>query len=374
MWPESSEKVQALRTGLTTGCCATACCVAAAQALLVKPDNLARQVEVNLPKGQIVSLDILAYQVVNEAMRVSTIKDAGDDPDATHGATIFVELTLLPKKGVTFLAGEGVGTVTKTGLVLAIGEPAINPVPRKMMQEHLQALAEELGYQGGFQVKVGVENGEQIALKTMNPRLGILGGLSILGTTGIVRPFSCAAYIASIHQGIDVARANGFTHLAATTGNASEAAIKAHYQLDETALIEMGDFVGALLKHIRKLEKANKSLTKLSICGGFGKLTKLANGHMDLNSRVSSIDFEQLAQIATDQGATQALLTKIKSANTSIEALTLCNDADIDLALFVCEKALTFCRHYIPYHIELEVWAINRKGEFVARAQEDARL
>lgn len=374
MWPESSEKVQALRTGLTTGCCATACCVAAAQALLVKPDNLARKVEVNLPKGQIVSLDILAYQVVNEAMRVSTIKDAGDDPDATHGATIFVELTLLPKKGVTFLAGEGVGTVTKTGLVLAIGEPAINPVPRKMMQEHLQALAEELGYQGGFQVKVGVENGEQIALKTMNPRLGILGGLSILGTTGIVRPFSCAAYIASIHQGIDVARANGFTHLAATTGNASEAAIKAHYQLDETALIEMGDFVGALLKHIRKLEKANKSLTKLSICGGFGKLTKLANGHMDLNSRVSSIDFEQLAQIATDQGATQALLTKIKSANTSIEALTLCNDADIDLALFVCEKALTFCRHYIPYHIELEVWAINRKGEFVARAQEDARL
>ena len=374
MWPESSEKVQALRTGLTTGCCATACCVAAAQALLVKPDNLARKVEVNLPKGQIVSLDILAYQVVNEAMRVSTIKDAGDDPDATHGATIFVELTLLPKKGVTFLAGEGVGTVTKTGLVLAIGEPAINPVPRKMMQEHLQTLAEELGYQGGFQVKVGVENGEQIALKTMNPRLGILGGLSILGTTGIVRPFSCAAYIASIHQGIDVARANGFTHLAATTGNASEAAIKAHYQLDETALIEMGDFVGALLKHIRKLEKANKSLTKLSICGGFGKLTKLANGHMDLNSRVSSIDFEQLAQIATDQGASQALLTKIKSANTSIEALTLCNDADIDLALFVCEKALTFCRHYIPYHIELEVWAINRKGEFVARAQEGARL
>ncbi|WP_438463575.1 cobalt-precorrin-5B (C(1))-methyltransferase [Marinomonas sp. PE14-40] len=374
MWPESSEKVQALRTGLTTGCCATACCVAAAQALLVKPDNLARKVEVNLPKGQIVSLDILAYQVVNDAMRVSTIKDAGDDPDATHGATIFVELTLLHKKGVTFLAGEGVGTVTKTGLVLAIGEPAINPVPRKMMQEHLQTLAEELGYQGGFQVKVGVENGEQIALKTMNPRLGILGGLSILGTTGIVRPFSCAAYIASIHQGIDVARANGFTHLAATTGNASEAAIKAHYQLDETALIEMGDFVGALLKHIRKLEKANKSLTKLSICGGFGKLTKLANGHMDLNSRVSSIDFEQLAQIATDQGATQALLTKIKSANTSIEALTLCNDADIDLALFVCEKALTFCRHYIPYHIELEVWAINRKGEFVARAQEDARL
>ena len=372
MWPESSEKVTPLRTGLTTGCCATACCVAAAQALLAKPENLSRKVEVNLPKGQRVSLDILAYEAIENGIRVSTVKDAGDDPDATHGATIFVDLTLRNEEGIIFEAGEGVGTVTKTGLVLAIGEPAINPVPRKMMQEHLVSLAKAYDYQGGFKVSVGIINGQSIALKTMNPRLGIMGGLSILGTSGIVRPFSCAAYIASIHQGIDVAIANHFTHIAATTGNSSEAAIKAHYQLDETGLIEMGDFVGALLKHIRKVEKSHPTLMKLSICGGFGKLTKLANEHMDLNSRVSSIDFKQLASIATEQGADANLEQSILNANTSIEALQLCESQGIELASIICQRALKFCRRYIPKHIALEVWAINRKGLFIAVAKDEA--
>jgi len=374
MWPESSEKVTPLRTGLTTGCCATACCVAAAQTLLSEPRDFARKVEVSLPKGQLVSLDILAYEEIENGLCVSTIKDAGDDPDATHGATIFVALTLIANKGVVFVAGEGVGTVTKTGLVLAIGEPAINPVPRKMMTEHLQAIAQRLDYQGGFRVTIGVKDGQQIALKTMNPRLGILGGLSILGTTGIVRPFSCAAYIASIHQGIDVARANGFTHIAATTGNASEAAIKGHYDLDETALIEMGDFIGALLKHVRKVEKSTSQLTKLSICGGFGKLSKLANGHMDLNSRVSSIDFALLADTAAELGASSELLEKIKNANTSIEAMNLCNLEGVGLAQSICHKAHTFCRKYIANHIELEIWAINRKGEFVAMVKDIDKL
>lgn len=374
MWPESSEVIKPLRTGLTTGCCATACCVAAAQALFSVPKDFARKVTVSLPKGQIVSLDILAYESIENGLRVSTIKDAGDDPDATHGATIFVELTLIENIGVHFVAGEGVGTVTKTGLVLDIGEPAINPVPRKMMTEHLQAIALSQGYQGGFSVTVGVKDGQQIALKTMNPRLGILGGLSILGTTGIVRPFSCAAYIASIHQGIDVARANGFVHIAATTGNASEAAIKQHYDLDETALIEMGDFIGALLKHVRKVEKSNPQLTKLSICGGFGKLTKLADGHMDLNSRVSSIDFDMLANTALELGANSVLFEKVKNANTSIEALTLCELEGIKLAQSICYKAHTFCRTYIAPHIELEVWAINRKGAFVASVKDEDKI
>jgi len=373
MWPESSEKVKPLRTGLTTGCCATACCVAAAQTLLSEPQDFARKVEVNLPKGQLVSLDILAYEEIENGLCVSTIKDAGDDPDATHGATIFVALTLVANKGVVFAAGEGVGTVTKTGLVLAIGEPAINPVPRKMMTEHLQAIAQRLDYHGGFRVTIGVKGGQQIALKTMNPRLGILGGLSILGTTGIVRPFSCAAYIASIHQGIDVARANGFTHIAATTGNASETAIKGHYHLDETALIEMGDFIGALLKHVRKVENSTAQLTKLSICGGFGKLSKLANGHMDLNSRVSSIDFIMLADTAAELGASPELLEKIKNANTSIEAMNLCNLEGIALAQSICHKAHIFCRKYIANHMELEIWAINRKGEFVAMVKDTGK-
>ena len=253
--------------------------------------------------------------------------------------------------------------------MLDVGEPAINPVPRKMMTEHLEGFAQTYQYQGGFDVSVGVINGEQIAQKTMNPRLGILGGVSILGTTGIVRPFSCAAYIASIHQGIDVARANGISHIAATTGNSSEEAIKKHYQLDDMALIEMGDFVGAVLKHIKKVEQDDsKQLMKLSICGGFGKISKLAQQHMDLNSRASSIDLNRLAQLAETLGASHELQDKMIQANTSVEALSFAQDANLELADAVCQQALEFARKYIPDHIELEVWAIDRKGFFVGKA------
>ncbi|REG82217.1 cobalt-precorrin-5B (C(1))-methyltransferase [Marinomonas pollencensis] len=369
MWPESAETPAPLRTGLTTGTCATACCVAAAQALFSQRQD--PKVSVTLPKGQVVELTIEHYRRNDTCVRTATIKDAGDDPDATHGATIFVELSLCAESGVRFLAAEGVGTVTRSGLLLDIGEPAINPVPRKMMTEHLESIAQLYDYQGGFEVSVGVLNGAKIAEKTMNPRLGILGGISILGTTGIVRPFSCAAYIASIHQGIDVARSNDITHIAATTGNASEDAIKAHYQLDDMALIEMGDFVGAVLKHVRKLERdGSAKLTKLSLCGGFGKISKLAQQHMDLNSRVSSIDLAALAALAQTLGADDELAERMSQSNTSVEALKFAQQVGLPLADAVCAEALSFARHYIPAHMDLEVWAIDRRGQFVGYASD----
>ncbi|ADZ90510.1 cobalt-precorrin-5B (C(1))-methyltransferase [Marinomonas mediterranea] len=366
MWPESEESSKPLRTGLTTGTCATACVLAGAQALIAKRED--PEAFVLLPKGQKVSQPILYYQYNADSVKTATIKDAGDDPDATHGATVWAQVRLTSEKGVSFIAGEGVGTVTRTGLVLAVGEPAVNPVPRKMMSENLSLFAENYGYDGGFELTIGVENGEQIAQKTMNPRLGIIGGLSILGTTGIVRPFSCAAYIASIHQGIDVARANHLAHIAATTGNASENAIKARHELTDMALIEMGDFVGAVLKHIRKVEK-NSQLRKLSICGGFGKISKLAQHHMDLNSRVSSINLNALADTAMSLGASDALQEKMRLANTSIEALAFSSSEGLSLADAVCHQAALFCRTYIPASMELEVYAIDRKGEFVGYAK-----
>jgi len=365
MWPESSEAAVPLRNGLTTGSCATACCVAAVRALLANKQPAS--VEITLPRGEKVDLDIIDYQSLENGIRTATIKDAGDDPDATHGATLFVELRLTDEQGVVFKAAEGVGTVTREGLVLDIGEPAINPVPRKMITEHLQHYALVYHYLGGFEVSVGIENGEQIALNTMNSRLGIIGGLSILGTTGIVRPFSCAAYIASIHQGIDVARANGFTHLAASTGVASERAIKNHYQMNEVSLIEMGDFVGAMLKYLRR-EKNIIGIGKLSISAGFGKLTKLANGHLDLNSRQSSIDFQQLADIATALGATDALQQEILTANTTIEVFNKTNAAGLDIATVICQRALAVAQAIVHDSIEVEVWAVDRKGLFVANS------
>ena len=251
MRAETAEQPAPLRSGYTTGSCATATCLAAARLLLSGEHNDA--VDIVLPKGKRVQMRLEFCRPFEDGAEAGTIKDAGDDPDVTHGALVYSRVRLIAEPGVRFVAGPGVGTVTRPGLVLNVGEPAINPVPRKMITEHLLQLADESLYVGGFEVTLCVDGGEALALKTMNPRLGILGGLSILGTSGIVRPFSCAAYIASIHQGIDVATTNGFMHVAACTGNASEDTMRRVYNLPEIALIEMGDFVGAVLKHLRKV-------------------------------------------------------------------------------------------------------------------------
>lgn len=364
MRDETPEQPAPLRSGYTTGSCATATSLAAARLLL--GGAVLDAVEITLPKGQQVLMRLEFCRLVEGGAEAGTLKDAGDDPDVTHGALIYAQVRLAAEPGVRFHAGPGVGTVTKPGLTLAVGEPAINPVPRQMMTSHLAQLAVEHGYAGGFEVTVCVQGGEELARKTMNPRLGILGGLSILGTTGIVRPFSCSAYIASIHQGIDVARANGFTHLSACTGNASEDAMRQRYHLDDTALIEMGDFVGAVLKHLRKAP-----VDKLSLCGGFGKISKLAAGHMDLHSRHSSIDLPQLAAWAGEIGASPELQQDMREANTSQQALVLASKAGIRLGDAVCARALAFARKIVPPQVALEVFAIDRQGNIVGEALED---
>ncbi|AZD06106.1 Cobalt-precorrin-5B (C1)-methyltransferase [Pseudomonas chlororaphis] len=361
MREETAEQPAPLRSGLTTGSCATATSLAAARLLLGGASSDA--VEIVLPKGKQVQMRLEFCRLTDNGAEAGTIKDAGDDPDVTHGALLYSQVRLSPDSGIRFIAGQGVGTVTRPGLVLGVGEPAINPVPRRMISEHLATLAREQGYQGGFEVTVNVEDGEALALKTMNPRLGILGGLSILGTSGIVRPFSCAAYIASIHQGIDVARTNGYLHIAACTGNASEDTMRRVYDLPEIALIEMGDFVGAVLKHLRKVP-----VDKLSLCGGFGKISKLAAGHMDLHSRHSSIDLPQLAEWAAAVGADPTLQSAIRGANTSQQALAMASAAGIALGDAVCQHALDFVRSVVPPQVQVEVFAIDRQGGIVGHA------
>jgi len=361
MREETAEQPAPLRSGLTTGSCVTATSLAAARLLL--GGEVSDAVQIVLPKGKQVQMRLEFCRLIADGAEAGTLKDAGDDPDVTHGALVFAQVRLMAEKGVKFLAGPGVGTVTRPGLVLGVGEPAINPVPRRMIIEHLGGLAEELDYQGGFEVTACVENGAELALKTMNPRLGILGGLSILGTSGIVRPFSCAAYIASIHQGIDVAKTNGYLHIAACTGNASEDTMRAVYGIPDIALIEMGDFVGAVLKHLRKVP-----VEKLSLCGGFGKISKLAAGHMDLHSRHSSIDLPQLARWAAEVGADAALQAAIVGANTSQQALAMAAAQGIALGDAVCQHALDFARSVVPAQVQVEVFAIDRQGGIVGRA------
>ncbi|MBF8779005.1 cobalt-precorrin-5B (C(1))-methyltransferase [Pseudomonas fulva] len=361
MREETQERAAPLRSGLTTGSCATATSLAAARLLLTGLSSDA--VRITLPKGRQVQMRLEFCRRAGEQAEAGTLKDAGDDPDVTHGALLYSQVRLTTTPGIRFLAGEGVGTVTRPGLVLAVGEPAINPVPRRMISEHLQRLADEHDHAGGFEVTINVRDGERLALKTMNPRLGIIGGLSILGTSGIVRPFSCAAYIASIQQGIDVAHTNGYQHIAACTGNASEDTMRRLYDLPEIALIEMGDFVGAVLKHLRKVPVA-----RLSLCGGFGKISKLAAGHMDLHSRHSSIDLPQLAEWAAQLGGDSALQAAITHANTSQQALALAHAAGIGLGDAVCARALQVARGVVPATVRVEVFAIDRQGGVVGQA------
>lgn len=358
MRTETPEKSGKLRTGFTTGSCATAAALAAAELLLAR--RAPAQVEVTLPKGSTASFTMKFCEPTQQGARAGVVKDAGDDPDVTHGAVVWVELILRAEAGVSYHAGEGVGTVTRAGLPLAVGEPAINPVPREMIGTHLAEAARRHSYEGGFEVTIGVENGAALALKTMNPRLGIVGGLSILGTSGIVRPFSCSAYIASIHQGMDVAAANGQRHLIACTGNTSEAAARRESGLPEMALIEMGDFAGAVLKHARRVD-----IQRLTLCGGFGKISKLAAGHLDLHSRASAVDLDFLADLAAAGGAGEAIQLDIRQANTSLEALALWSG----LADAVCRRALAVMRRHAPSDVSLAVWVVDRQGTIVGRAQ-----
>lgn len=356
MRPETPETPHPLRYGYTTGACATAASLAAAHRLLTGLDL--DQIEITLPRGQRARFPMEYCRLTPQGAEAAVIKDAGDDPDVTHGALIFAQVALHEQASVKFYAGPGVGSVTLPGLPIPVGEPAINPTPRRMITKHLTCLAAEQGYRGGFAVTIGVEHGEELARKTLNPRLGVVGGLSILGTTGFVRPFSCSAYIASIQQAIEVARANGLTHIAACTGATSEQTIRQYYGLPDIALIEMGDFAGAVLKHLRRTP-----IPRLSLVGGFGKISKLAAGHLDLHSRHSSVDLPLLAVEAAALGADSRLQEAIRTANTSQRALTLAHSAGLPLGERICIMARNRARAILPPEVAVEVWATDREGK-----------
>ncbi|MCH0541929.1 cobalt-precorrin-5B (C(1))-methyltransferase [Streptomyces sp. MUM 203J] len=353
-----------LRPGWTTGACATAAATAAYTALLTGefPDP----VTITLPKGQTPSFALAAERLDGpEQAMAGVVKDAGDDPDVTHGALVRSTVRILPAgSGVVFRAGPGVGTVTRPGLPLPVGEPAINPVPRRLISDHVARVAAEHGGTGDVEVTVSVDHGEEIARSTWNPRLGILGGLSILGTTGVVVPYSCSAWIDSIRRGVDVARAAGRTHVAGCTGSTSEKTVTSLYDLPEDALLDMGDFAGAVLKYIRR-----HPVDRLTICGGFAKLSKLAAGHLDLHSARSQVDKPFLAELARAAGADENLAARVATANTGLAALQLCAAQGVPLGDLVAEtardEALAVLR---GAPVAVDVVCIDRAGTVVGRS------
>lgn len=357
-----TDKRSPLKRGWTTGCCATAAARAALEALLTGefPDP----VTVRLPKGQTPAFALAVQERGDNWAMAGVIKDAGDDPDATHG--VLVRATVRPLKagsGLVFRAGAGVGTVTRPGLPIPPGEPAINPVPRRMILETLREVAQSAcpRYQLDLEVTIAIDDGERIAADTLNARLGILGGLSVLGTTGIVIPFSCSAWIHSIHRGIDVARARGLPHIAGSTGSTSESGVQSYFELEESALIEMGDFVGGMLKYLRA-----HPVPRVTVAGGIAKMAKLGQGMLDVHSKRGAVDLERLAGLAQGAGGSASLFERITKANSGLEAFELASAEGIALGDLIAEGARVHAAHVVRQSgIELDVLVFDRGGRMV---------
>jgi cobalt-precorrin-5B (C1)-methyltransferase len=351
-----------MRKGWTTGTCAAAAARAAYEALL--SGKFPAAVTITLPGGTRPSFALALEELGNGFARAGVIKDAGDDPDVTHGALVIARVSHGPPgSGVTFRAGEGIGTVTRAGLPLPPGEPAINPVPRRMITAAIEEAARLYEATGNVIVEISIPGGADIAKRTLNARLGIIGGLSILGTSGIVVPYSCAAWIDTIHRGIDVARAAGLDHIAGSTGSASEAAIKALHGLPDIALIEMGDFAGGMLKYLR-----THPIPKVTIAGGFAKMTKLGQGLLDLHSKRGEVDLPWLASCCADAAMDEAFTAWVKTAQSAGEVLELARAEGFDIAAPVAKAAWRTAAK--PLHgsgIALEIAVFDRDGNLLAR-------
>jgi cobalt-precorrin-5B (C1)-methyltransferase len=315
---------QALRTGWTTGTCAAAAAKAAATAL--STGEIQPTVEIALPDGRRVRFDVDSCTLSPEQAEAVVVKDAGDDPDVTHGARLTATVRWRDEPGIELDGGVGVGVVTKPGLGLEVGGPAINPVPRKMIT---QSVGEAVDIRRrGIRVIISVPDGERMARKTTNARLGIIGGISILGTTGIVRPFSTASWRASVVQAIDVLAAQGETTVVLATGGRTEqGAMSLLPELPDVCFVEVGDFTGAALR--RAVEHR---LARVVFAGMAGKLTKLAAGVLMTHYTRSKVSLALLEDITLAAGGGQDLADRVKVANTARHAMELWEQAGLQAA------------------------------------------
>jgi cobalt-precorrin-5B (C1)-methyltransferase len=304
-----------LRSGFTTGACAAAATHAACLRLLEgRPVGV---VTVPLPAGFEHGFEVEECHAGDGWASAVVVKDAGDDPDVTHGARITATVAWTDTPGLELRGGPGVGTVTLPGLGLEVGGPAINAVPRRMIGEAAAAaLAAAMARGAGLSVTISVPDGEAMARRTMNPRLGVLGGISILGTTGVVHAWSTASWRASVVQAVGVAAANGADHVVLSTGGRSEGYAKARLpHLPEIAFVEMGEFAGHAIDRCREL-----GIPRVTLAGMVGKLTKLAQGQFQLHIAGGGVDPALLAELALRAGADAALAERVRHANTARHA------------------------------------------------------
>ncbi len=350
-----------LRSGFTTGACSAAAAKAATRYLVT--GIMPQQIEVTLPNGERATFPIHRCERSGTRAICSVIKDAGDDPDCTHGAELVADVEITERAGIEIRGGPGVARVTKPGLGLEVDGPAINPIPR---QNIMAMVTEELrgGNFQGARIVISVPGGEEMAKKTLNARLGLLGGISILGTTGIVRPYSTAAFKASVIQAIDVAVAQGAQELVLTTGGRSETyAMKMHPYLPEAAFIQMGDFVGVAVRHC-----ARRNIHKIVLVGMIGKLSKMADGRMQTHAAGSEVNMDLLAKLASELGAEDNFCTQIRSSNTARHVLELCKASGYgEITSLVCRRAVEHCAHHAGGAISIQAYLMDFEGELLGQ-------
>lgn len=342
-----------LRSGYTTGACAAAATLGAA--LLLRGAKAAKTVALPMPDGALVSFHLESCQFESEQAVASVIKDAGDDPDVTHGVEIFARLSRTSGNRVEYAAGPGVGTITKPGLALPVGEPAINPVPRRMIETALRSVFPA----GGFRVEIMIPEGLERATKTMNERLGIVGGLSILGTTGIVRPISHKAWTDTLEVALDVALASSATEVVLSTGRSSEAAARDFLpRQPEEAFVMMGDHIGYCLDACGR-----KKVQRLILAGQFAKLVKIACGHPQTHVRHSSLDLEQLQHWARQINLDPADLSRLELAHTARD-IFVGFGAESPLIKKVADEALLHCLKLLPA-AQIQILLVDYQGQVV---------
>lgn len=357
-------KAKGTRKGFTTGACSAAAARAAALGLVT--GAVPSRVTSLLPNGQEVEFEVTEGTCSAHSAQAVVIKDAGDDPDCTNGAHLTAHLELLPDAvGQVVLAGGlGVGSVTRQGLGLEIGGPAINPVPRRNIEENVRIAAAGLLEHSGIRVTISVPGGEEMAKKTLNSRLGIVGGISILGTTGIVHPYSTAAFRASVVQGIEVANSLGQDTVVLTTGGRTEKfTIRELPELDQSCFVQMGDFL------VPALDAANNSGIRHVIIGAMvGKLTKIAQGETITHANRNPVNTALLAEIAQQIGADQALCDDIRNDETARYASERLEEVGLGNAFYhaLARRAIDTLEARYPARFHFRVMVCDFDGNRLA--------
>ena len=360
------EEKAKLKTGYTTGSSATA----AAKAALLSIINQQKieKIDIMLPKRSFIKIPIHSCKFESNRAKCSVIKNGGDDPDVTHGAEIVVELSFTNKVNeIEIDGGEGVGIVTKPGLGLEINKPAINPVPKKMIMENLREIGEKILENNGLRIVISVPKGRELAPKTDNPRLGIKNGISILGTSGIVIPFSTASYAASIRQNLDVAIAMGNDTVVLTTGGRSEDYAKKIVDLPEHCFVQMGDFSGYTIQQCSK-----KNIKKAYVVGFIGKLAKMAAGVKQTHVKGSKVDMNFLSELAKKSNANDKVIESIKKANTARHVSEIIQENNVSgFFELICSETYKHMRKYSEEKVPIDVILFDFDGSILARKSEE---